>query len=64
MKSLALVAVTWPELTTSAKAASLATSQRSFVGSPMPEPGVASGDGFTRVQMMTALAVGSPDATP
>ena len=42
----------------------MAISYPTVASSPIPDPGTASFDTVTRVQMITESGVGSPDATP
>ena len=64
MWSLAAEVVTVPLRTTRRSVLSSATTQRTRVVAPAPEPGVASGEGVTRVHSTTPSGSGSPDATP
>ncbi|SKZ64279.1 Uncharacterised protein [Mycobacteroides abscessus subsp. abscessus] len=63
MWSRCAVVVTLPDATTLPNALSCATSQRTAVGSPRPEPGVARAWGVTRVHRITRSGSGSPEAT-
>ncbi len=58
------LAVTVPLATTASKLLLRASSQVTGTSGPAPEPGVASGEGVTRVHRITASGNGSPDATP
>ncbi len=56
------VVLPWP--TTWVKPLSSAISQLTVRSDPLPEPGVASGTGVTRVHSRTPSGSGSPEATP
>ena len=62
--TLRAVARCMPELTMLVNSLSVAISHCTSTSAPSPEPGTASGDTVTRVQIITEFGIGSPEATP
>ena len=63
-KAVVVIAVARPRFTIRAKPSSSATSQFTAVRMPVMPPSGSRGLGASRVQSMTALGSGSPEATP